>query len=317
VLDQIPTFNDPRLLSQDIPFADAGIFRIDEKNALVQSVDFFTPVVDDPYVYGQIAAANALSDLYAVGATPLTALSLVAFPLELGQDMLAEVLKGGAERVAAAGAVIAGGHSVEDAEPKYGLAVTGMVEIDRMMTATACRVGDRLLLTKPLGCGILSTALKGEVLAAEDMSEAITGMITLNRAAAEACMAVGVKAATDVTGFGLLGHSIEMATASGLGFELETEKLPVYPRVAEMAEMGLLPAGLHRNRNYYLPQAHQAAELSPLALDLLCDPQTSGGLLISVNQDLMLPLLEQLAERQITAHEIGRVIEDPTGVSLV
>ncbi len=317
MLGQIPTFHDPRLLSQDIPFADAGIFRIDEKMALVQSVDFFTPVVDDPFVYGQIAASNALSDLYAVGATPLTALSLVAFPLRLGQDVLAEVLKGGAERVAAAGAVIAGGHSVEDEEPKYGLAVTGMVEVERMMTATACRPGDRLLLTKPLGCGILATALKGEVLGAGDIAEAITGMVTLNRAASEACMAAGVRAATDVTGFGLLGHSIEMATASGVRFEIETGMLPVYPQVAEMAAIGLLPAGLHRNRSYYLPQAKQGPGLQPLALDLLCDPQTSGGLLIAVAEEDLAPLLTELDARKVASVEIGRVVDGPTGVSLV
>ncbi len=314
MLGQIPHFDDPRLLSQDIPFADAGIFRIDEKRALVQSVDFFTPVVDDPFVFGQIAAANALSDLYAVGATPLTALSLVGFPLRLGEDVLAEVLKGGAERVVAAEAVIAGGHSVEDDEPKYGLAVTGMVEIDRMMTAVNCRVGDRLLLTKPLGNGILAAALKGEVVDEQTISPAIEGMKALNAAAARACLDLGVRAATDITGFGLLGHSMEMATASQVCFEIDSSCLPIYPHVRKMAALGLLPAGLHRNRHYYLPKAVQAAKLDDFSLDLLCDPQTSGGLLISVAEDLLPALQGQLAEAKVVATEIGRVIAGEAGV---
>ena len=316
MLGQIPHFNDPRLLSQDIPFADAGIFRIDEKRALVQSLDFFTPIVDDPYIFGQIAAANALSDLYAVGATPLTALSMVAFPLRLGQDLLTEVLKGGAERVVAAGAVIAGGHSVEDEEPKYGLAVTGIVEIDKMMTSVNCRVGDRLILTKPLGCGILATALKGEVVDEATISVAIEGMVSLNATASKVCMATGVRAATDITGFGLLGHSLEMAAASGVRFEINSGTLPVYPLVAEMADLGLLSAGLHRNRKYYLPQAVQAETLDNFALDLLCDPQTSGGLLISVSEDLLPVLLQQFAENKVLGCEIGHVIDGKAGVVL-
>ncbi len=316
MLGQIPKFNDPRLLSQDIPFADAGIFRIDEKRALVQSLDFFTPVVDDPFVFGQIAAANALSDLYAVGATPLTALSMVAFPLRLGEDILAEVLKGGAERVVAAGAVIAGGHSVEDEEPKYGLAVTGIVAIDQMMTAVNCRLGDRLILTKPLGCGILATALKGEVVDEAAIEVAIAGMRSLNAAASAACMELGVRAATDITGFGLLGHSLEMASASRVRFEINSAALPVYPLVAEMADLGLLSAGLHRNRKYYLPKAEQAGVLDDFALDLLCDPQTSGGLLISVSAELWPHLQQRLVEQNVLACDIGRVIAGEAGVVL-
>lgn len=283
---------------------------------MVQSVDFFTPVVDDPYIFGQIAAANALSDLYAVGATPLTALSMIGFPLSLGQDVMAEVLKGGAERVAAAGAVIVGGHSVEDNEPKYGLAVTGIVEIDKMMTSTRCQSGDRLLLTKPLGCGILATALKGGMIDETAISAAIEGMIRLNAAAAEACMAVGVCAATDVTGFGLLGHGLEMATASGVCFEIFTESLPAYPQVAEMASIGLLPAGLHRNRDYYLPKSKQLSIIGEFASDLLCDPQTSGGLLIAVSPDRLPVLQQQLLARQVSAVEIGQVVAGEPGVVL-
>jgi selenide,water dikinase len=316
VLGQIPQFNDPRLLSQQIPFADAGIFQINEKQALVQSVDFFTPVVDDPYSFGQIAAANALSDLYAVGATPLTALNLVAFPLCLGNDVLIQLLRGGAERVQAAGAVIAGGHSIEDDEPKYGLAVTGMVDIDRMMVATACRVGDRLLLTKPLGCGILAAALKGEVISEKDMTEAMTGMKTLNALASQLSLDCGVRAATDITGFGLLGHCLEMALASQVRCEIYTGVLPAYPQTAAMAAMALLPAGLHRNRDYYLPRAARVGVIESFALDLLCDPQTSGGLLLAVGEDILPRLKVRFAEEHQWFCEVGRVVPGAAGVLL-
>lgn len=282
----------------------------------MQSVDFFTPVVDDPFTFGQIAAANALSDIYAVGATPLTALSLVSFPMKLGGNILAEILKGGAERVAAAGAVIVGGHSIEDDEPKCGLAVTGMVEIEKMMTSTNCRVGDRLLLTKPLGSGILATALKREVVDEDAIRVAIEGMTALNAAASSVCMANGVLAATDVTGFGLLGHSLEMALASAVRFEIDSSSLPVYPLVDEMAALGMLAGGLHRNRDYYLPKAVQPVKLDDFALNLLCDPQTSGGLLIAVAEELLPELQNKFVEQQVVACEIGRVIEGEVGIVL-
>lgn len=315
MLGQIPQFNDPRLLSQQIPFADAGIFQINEKQALVQSVDFFTPVVDDPYSFGQIAAANALSDLYAVGATPLTALNLVAFPLCLGKEVLVEILKGGGERVQAAGAVLAGGHSVEDDEPKYGLAVTGMVEIARMMTSTACQIGDHLLLTKPLGCGILAAALKGEVLGEKDIPEAMTGMKSLNALASQLSMACGVRAATDITGFGLLGHCLEMALASQVRFEITAADLPAYPQTAAMASLGLLPAGLHRNRDYYLPQVTSGPQ-DAFVLDLLCDPQTSGGLLLAVNEALLPQLTAEFTAQHQWFCPVGRVVPGAAGVVL-
>lgn len=312
----MPQFSDPRLLSQHIPFADAGIFQINETQALVQSVDFFTPVVDDPYSFGQIAAANALSDLYAVGATPLTALNLVAFPLCLGNDVLIQLLQGGAERVQAAGAVVAGGHSIEDDEPKYGLAVTGIVEIERMMVATACRIGDRLLLTKPLGCGILAAALKGGLIGEKDMPEAMTGMKTLNALASQLSLDCGVRAATDVTGFGLLGHCLEMALASQVRFELDLRHLPAYPQTAVMASMGLLPAGLHRNRDYYLPNVECRGTIDPFVLELLCDPQTSGGLLLAVSEETLPRLKDRFAARNQWFCEVGRVVPGAAGVTL-
>ncbi|SDM20072.1 selenophosphate synthase [Geoalkalibacter ferrihydriticus] len=280
----------------------------------MQSVDFFTPVVDDPFVYGQIAAANALSDIYAMGGRPITALNLIGFPLcQLGVETLIAVLQGGADKVAEAGAVIAGGHSVEDDEPKYGLSVTGLVDPRKMVTTVGARAGDLLFLTKPLGTGILTTALKGEILSEADLSEAITGMATLNRRAAEIMLEVGVNACTDITGFGLLGHALELAMASQVCVILQGDALPAYPRALEMAAMGLIPEGSYRNRSHYLPQVLDAARISTPILDLLADPQTSGGLLISVAADKSAALRDKLLSAGCAAFLIGRIAADPSG----
>ncbi len=314
MLSQLPQVDCPQLLSQQIPFADAAIYRLDEKQALVQSVDFFTPVVDDPYKYGQIAAANSLSDIFAVGARPLTALNLVAFPLcQLGPEVLQQILAGGAERVAAAGAVIAGGHSIEDDEPKYGLSVTGIVDPRQMVTTCGCQAGDKLLLTKPLGTGILATALKGEVLSEEEISVAIEGMLALNQAAAEVMLQVGVNACTDITGFGLVGHALELAEASQVGLRIAVAALPAYPQALEMAAIGLLPEGLHRNRDYYFTRVDGQAACDRVQLDLLCDPQTSGGLLLAVSPERADRLCQQLAERGVAAYPVGEVIAEQIG----
>ncbi len=314
MLSQLPTSHHPDLLSQEIPFADSAIYRLSESQALVQSVDFFTPVVDDPYRYGQIAAANSLSDLYAVGARPILALNLVSFPINcLEPDVLLAILKGGAERVAAAGAVVAGGHSVEDEEPKFGLSVTGLVDPRRMVTACGCRPGDRLILTKPLGTGLLATALKGELLSEDDIPEAIAGMITLNRAASEAMLEVGVSGCTDITGFGLVGHASEMATASGVAMNISVSDLPLYPRAREMAELGLVPVGAHRNRKFYFSRVHGQDGCDPVVLDILSDPQTSGGLLIAVSPERTDMLSEALAQRGIPAFLVGEVVDGEPG----
>jgi selenide, water dikinase len=313
-LCHLPHSSDPNYLSADIPFADAGIYRIDEHRALVQSVDFFTPVVDDPYLFGQIAAANALSDIYAVGGKPLTALNLVAFPAcSLGTEMLTRILQGGGDKLLEAGAVVVGGHSVEDEEPKFGLAVTGIVDPRVMVTTIGCRPGDLLLLTKPLGTGILTTALKGEVLTEEDLAETIAGMVALNRRASEIMCEVGVSACTDITGFGLLGHGLEMAGASGVCLVLEGNALPLYPRVLEMAAMGLIPGGNHQNRSYYLPRLLDADRVQTEILDIIADPQTSGGLLIAVAPEKCDALRQQLQEAGAGAFLIGRIEEGPAG----
>jgi selenide,water dikinase len=312
VLRQLPVFADENLLTAGIPFADAGVYRLDDERALVQSVDFFTPIVDDPESYGRIAAANALSDIYAMGGTPLTALSLVGFPACLDRSILVAILRGCADKVREAGAVIVGGHTVEDDEPKIGLAVTGLVHPARLISTRGARPGDLLVLTKPLGTGILATALKGEVLTEGDLRVAIAGMQTLNRAASETMQAVGVSAATDVTGFGLLGHALELAEASAVGLEIDEAALPYYPRALEMAALGLIPGGSYRNRDYYLPRV-EAGGLSPNGLDLLADPQTSGGLLIAVAEKRIGELLTGLNERGANGWVIGRVVAGPAG----
>lgn len=312
MLGQLPKVDHPALLSQQIPFADAAIYRLDDHQALVQSVDFFTPVVDDPYTYGQIAAANSLSDLFAVGARPLTALNLVAFPVcKLGAEVLTQILAGGHERVQAAGAVIAGGHSIEDDEPKYGLSVTGIVDPAKMLSPCGCQPGDQLILTKPLGTGLLATALKGELLTEADIAAAIAGMVALNQQAAEIAMQVGVSACTDITGFGLVGHALELAESSGVGLQIDLAKLPAYPRALEMASIGLIPEGTYRNRDYYFRRVSGDKQADPILLDLLCDPQTSGGLLLAVSPAKLDELIQALGVQQLSAYHIGEALPGP------
>jgi selenide,water dikinase len=249
-----------------------------------------------------------------VGGQPLTALNLVGFPsCSLGTGVLVAILRGGAEKVAEAGAVIVGGHTVEDEEPKYGLAVTGTVDPRRMTTAMGCRPGDRLVLTKPLGTGILATALKGEVLGEADIAEAISGMAALNRKASEIMIEVGVSACTDVTGFGLLGHGLEMAAASGVALELEGCALPAYPHTLEMAAIGLVPEGSYNNRAYYLPKLENADQLPTDILDLIADPQTSGGLLIAVPAEKCEELRRRVREAGVGDYLVGKAVEGPPG----
>jgi selenide,water dikinase len=313
VLRQLPTVQDPNLLTAAIHFADAGVYRIAEDCALVQSVDFFTPIVDDPRTYGRIAAANALSDIYAMGGRPLTVMNLVGFPTCLEHAVLVEILKGGAEKVAEAGAVIVGGHTVEDDEPKYGLAVTGLVDPARLVTTAGARPGDLLVLTKPLGTGILATALKGEVISEEQMADAIRNMEMLNRTASGVMLQVGVNACTDITGFGLLGHALELAEASKVGIEINASALHIYPQVMDLAAIGLVPVGSYRNREHYLPQVIDGGRIAPEIVDILADPQTSGGLLIAVAEERREQLTRQLEAAGCDAFEIGRVTDKHPG----
>lgn len=313
VLRQLPQAEDPNLLSAAIPFADAGIYRIGEGQALVQSIDFFTPVVDDPRTYGRIAAANAMSDVYAMGARPLTVMNLVGFPPCLDKSVLVEILQGGAEKIAEAGAVLVGGHTVDDDEPKYGLSVTGMVDPEKMVTTVGARPGDALILTKPLGTGILTTAVKAEAVTEEQIGDAVRGMEMLNKNAAEVMLSVGVQACTDVTGFGLLGHAQEMAEASGVRLRIDAGVLPIYPHTQELAQVGLVPQGSYSNREFYLSSVLNADDLPVEIIDLIADPQTSGGLLMVVGEDRREEMVERLTAAGCGAWVIGDIAEGQAG----
>lgn len=271
---------------------DAGVFVIGESQALIQTLDFFTPIVDDPRDFGRIAAANALSDVYAMGGEPLTCLNIVCYPCHGDLEVLGEILRGGAEKILEAGAVLVGGHTIQDDEPKYGMAVTGLIDPARLITNAGARPGDRLLLTKPLGTGIVSTAIKGGVAEPEAVKAAVRSMATLNRDASRAMGKAGVRAATDVTGFGLVGHALEMAQASGVTLALEGASVPLFPGVREMAGLGLIPGGAHNNRKHSLPRAQIAG--GGLMELILCGPETSGGLLIAVPADQAESLLAEV-----------------------
>ena len=307
MLCQLPKNDDPNYLSRDIPCADAGIYQITPELVLLQSVDFFTPVVDDPYLFGAIAAANALSDVFAMGGKPITALNIVAFPSCLPIDILTKILCGGTDKVHEAGATVVGGHSIEDEEPKYGLAITGTAHPDQMVTSAGCQPGDLLVLTKPLGTGLLTTGLKAKVLNEQQIDVALKGMARLNRYASEAMLKVGISACTDITGFGLIGHALEMADASQVRLVIHGDSLPEYPHAIEMAEIGLVPEGRFRNYNHYIPRVDGSAEQAEKNIDLLCDPQTSGGLLMSVPADRLDQLLTTLHEAGDHAFIIGEV----------
>ena len=313
VLSQLPHNNDPRLLSHDIPCADAGIYQLTDDVLLLQSIDFFTPVVDDPYLFGCIAAANALSDIFAMGGQPITAMNMVGFPNCLPIDVLTEILKGGTAKVHEAGATMVGGHSIEDEEPKYGLAVTGTVHPDQLITSQGCRPGDILVLTKPLGTGLLTTALKAEVITEAQITEALQGMARLNRYASQAMRQVGISACTDVTGFGLIGHALEMAEASSVRLLISAASLPEYPLAREMAETGLVPEGSFRNNRHYMPRVTGADVHVQEDIDLLCDPQTSGGLLIAVPAERLETLCQALKEAGDHAFVIGEVTKGVAG----
>jgi selenide,water dikinase len=282
------------------------VFRVRDDLALIQTVDFFTPIVDDPRTFGRIAATNALSDVYAMGGTPMLAMNIVCFPRKrLPIEVLREVLRGGQEVVEQAGALLVCGHSVEDPELKYGLSVTGSVHPDRVVTNAGARPGDRLVLTKPLGTGVVATAVKAGLAPAAAEAEAVRWMTMLNRDAAEAMQEVGAHACTDVTGFGLLGHALEMARASGVALELDASRVPLIGGVAELAAMGMIPAGSFANRSFCAAAVTVDAAVDPLLADLLADAQTSGGLLIAVAAERAEALHAALDRRGVPHPEIG------------
>ena len=286
---------------------DAGVFLLDEHRALVETTDIITPLVDDPFDFGRIAAANAISDVYAMGGTPLTVMNLVFFPAcALPPDVLRRILAGGQEVIREAGACLVGGHTVEDEELKYGLAVTGIVDPERIVRNSTARPGDRLVLTKPLGTGIISTAIKAEMVSQEVASEAVRWMTTLNRQAAELMVACGASAATDVTGFGLVGHACEMARGAGVTMRLYRGKIEFMKHVTTLVRDGLVPAGCYRNRDFYAPLTAGKDIAADASLPLF-DPQTSGGLLIAMSPEDAGSFLAQAGAAGCWAVPVGEV----------
>jgi selenide,water dikinase len=292
---------------------DAGVYKISDELALIQTVDFFTPVVDDPFRFGQIAAANALSDVYAMGGTPKTAMNLVAFPVkEMDISVLRQILQGGVDKLTEAGVVLIGGHSIEDKELKYGLSVTGFVHPAQVLTKKNLQAGDRLVLTKPLGTGIVNTVIKAGMASADLIDRVTHLMIGLNRDAAEIMARFEVNACTDVTGFGLLGHLAEMVCGSGMSARVFSMQVPVIPEALEFASMGLIPAGAYKNREFWASMIAFAETVALSRQDALVDPQTSGGLLISVSGNQAAELITALKDAGVgDAAEIGEVQNGP------
>ena len=306
LLGDLQVLRDERLLVGFDKSDDASVYKLSDDLALVQTVDFFPPIADDPYVFGAIAAANALSDVYAMGGEPKLALNVMAVPKDLPGEAVHAMLRGGYEKCYEAGVIITGGHSILDPEPKYGLAVTGFVHPDRVLTNSGARPGDLLLLTKPLGIGVLTTANKAGLLEPETLAYANRLMTTLNKSARDAMVKYRVHACTDVTGFGLLGHGTEMAQGSGVELHIDTAGIALIPEALDFARMGVLPEGMYRNRSFAEPQVDPGR--TELAIqDLLYDPQTSGGLLMAVDPADADALLAELAGTVPAAQRIGVV----------
>ena len=304
--------DDPNLIVGMERAEDAGVYKLSDDLAIIQTVDFFTPIVDDPYMFGQIAAANALSDVYAMGGKPLTAMNIVCFPIKtMDISILREILKGGLDKMKEAGVTLVGGHSVEDSELKYGLSVTGTIHPLKVLTNVGAKVGDRLILTKPLGTGIINTAIKGGM-ATEDSIEMVTRyMASLNKRASEIMQEIGANACTDVTGFGLLGHAFEMIQGTGKGIIIHVPDVPILPEAVNFAEMGMVPGGTYRNKEFRINKVDIDPAQSPYLIDILFDPQTSGGLLIAVPEEKAGELVKRLRKEGIEdAAIIGKVVND-------
>lgn len=293
---------------------DAAVFQVSPELALVVTTDFFTPVVDDPYTFGAIAAANALSDVYAMGGEPMMAINLVAFPIkELPATILAEILRGGSDKAREAGIAILGGHSIDDHEPKYGLAVTGSVHPDRVVRNSGGQVGDQLILTKALGTGIITTAIKHAVAPPDAERAAVASMLQLNAAAALAMKAVGVRAATDVTGFGLLGHLHYLARASGLAARIDAAAVPLLPEAERLADAGEVPGGTRNNERFLASRVRWRSGVSPARQVVLSDAQTSGGLLMAVPEEASRRLLTELDQRSLAGAVVGQLVAGEAG----
>lgn len=315
-MEGLPLISNPNLIVGMEHAEDAGVYQLTEDLAIVLSLDFFTPIVDDPYTFGQIAAANSLSDIYAMGGAPITAMNIICFPIKtMDISILQEVLRGGLDKMREAGVPLVGGHSVEDNEFKYGLSVTGTIHPQKIIYNKGARVGDKLILTKPLGTGIINTALKGGLADENSVAEAISCMSSLNKKAAELMTKVEVNGCTDVTGFGLLGHACEMIKGEDVGMILYSSNIPILPGTEDYAMMGLIPAGTIRNRDYSLHMIRRSAGVTDERLLILFDAQTSGGLLISVPALQSQSLLEMLHREGVKeAAIIGEIVAQPKGI---
>ena len=308
VLRQLPVVTNENLLVGLNTSDDAAVYKVNEHQALIHTVDFFTPVVDDPYVFGQIAACNALSDIYAMGGKPLLALNIVGIPEELAEDILPEILKGGADKVKETGAVVGGGHSIKCPEPIYGLSVLGEVHPDKIITNAGAKPGEVLILTKPLGTGIAATAFKADMLDDKLYKNMVDVMSSLNKLASQAAVSCSASSMTDITGFGLMGHANEMAEASNVSLRIKADKIPLISGVTELASMGMLPGGLYKNKKYLDGKVKVNVGVPENIADITFDPQTSGGLLISINEEKTSKLMEMLNVNSKTeARVIGKV----------
>jgi selenide,water dikinase len=318
-LCDLPLLTDPNVIRGMESLDDAGVYKLTEELAIIQTLDFFTPIVDDPYMFGQIAAANALSDVYTMGGKPLTALNIVCFPIEsMDLSVLKDILKGGIDKMAEAKVTLLGGHSIDDNELKYGLSVTGVVHPDRMVTNSGARKGDKIILTKPLGTGIINTAAKAEAVGAKTIKKVTQSMAALNDKAAELMQEAGVHACTDVTGFGFLGHAVQLVRNSGVSVEIEASAVPLFPEAAGFAAQGFCPAGLHRNREFYSPCVEITADIPVSTQDVLYDPQTSGGLLIVLDGEKAETLIAELKRAGIKdAAVVGEAVGKSSGMVTV
>jgi selenide, water dikinase len=316
LLAGLPKETDPNLIAGREHSEDAGVYRLTDEIALIQTVDFFTPIVNDPYDFGRIAAANALSDVYAMGGRPLTAMNIACFPVrDIDHEVLKTILAGGIEKVHEAGAVLAGGHSIDDLELKYGLSVTGIAHPQKIWANSGARPGDVLILTKPLGTGVLATAVKGGLASLEIQKLGAQVMAELNKKAAEVLGRHTVHGCTDVTGFGLLGHGIEMAVGSKVTMVLSVRDIPLLPEIFDFAAMGLVPAGSKANRDFCLPRLRGAESIDPIMLDILADAQTSGGLLASVPAAQAPRIVAEMRDAGVDyAAIIGNVTEPGEGL---
>ena len=309
-MGNLPKFHDENLLVGVETSDDAAIYKVNDELALIQTLDFFTPVVDDPYLFGQIAAANSLSDVYAMGGEPRTALNIVGFPNCLDPKILGRILEGGASKVLEAGAILAGGHSIQDDEPKYGLSVTGFVNPNKIFKNYGSQPGDVIIITKQIGSGLIHTAIKAEMAEKSQIDEVVTVMTSLNKKAKEVIENYPISACTDITGFGLAGHAMEMAASSKVTFEIDVNKVPYIDGALEMAKMGLVPAGTYNNKDYISGDVEDC-NIEECYLDLMYDPQTSGGLLITLPESEVENIMKDFENKNMDTKVavIGRVLE--------